>query len=206
MDPNEFPRRRPSGRRSGDSGTREAILDAARDLFAERGYEGASMRAIAQEAGVDPALVRHFFTNKELLFATTMADRSVIPDRIAAAFPGPAETVGERVTDTYMRLWEDEETRPLLIGVVRSAMTSEHGIQLLSEMIGGRIGEAANLPGVIPTSSMALAASQLLGVAIGRYVVGLPALVELTHEELVAQLAPMVQHMLPKPLTDDESP
>lgn len=77
--------KRPVGRRQGESNSRDQILDVARDLFVAVGYQKATMRAIAARAGVDPALIRHFFKNKETLFATTMADRTVILDRLVGA-------------------------------------------------------------------------------------------------------------------------
>ncbi len=191
-------RKRPTGRRTGDSGTRDAILDAARDLFATHGYEGASIRAIASRAGVDAALIRHFFGDKETLFATTMADRTVIPARMAAILTGPPETLGVRATDAYLRMWEDEETKPILLGLVRSAMTSEHGNELLAEVIGGRVGESTPLlsPDDPNVPRLALAASHLFGVAVVRNVLRMPVLADLSHDELVAQLAPVIQDYL----------
>ena len=89
MTPVPRPRTNPrTGRRAGNSGTRDAILDAATALFAERGYEGASMRTIAAAAGVDPALIRHFFDDKDTLFATVIADRTIIFQQLAASLPG----------------------------------------------------------------------------------------------------------------------
>lgn len=189
---------RPTGRRSGDSGTRDAILDAARDLFADFGYEGASMRAIASRAGVDPALIRHFFTDKEKLFATTMADRTMIPERIAAALAGPADELGARATDAYLRLWEEEDTRPILLGLVRSAMTSPHGAALLVEAIGGRVrGQDAPPLSEDPRArGIALASSHLFGVAVARHVLRIPVVAELSHDDLVAELAPAIQRYL----------
>lgn len=191
-------RKRPTGRRVGDSGTREAILDAARDLFASRGYEGAAIRAIASRAGVDSGLIRHFFGDKETLFAITMADRTLIPQRIAAAVAGPVETLGARTTDAYLRLWEDEETKPILLALVRSAMTSQHGIELLVEVIGGRVRESVALPAAEGKNAprFALAVAHLFGVAVARNVLRMPSLVELSHDDLVAQVAPAIQNYL----------
>ncbi|UQN28726.1 TetR family transcriptional regulator [Brachybacterium kimchii] len=191
-------RKRPTGRRTGDSGTRDAILDSARDLFAEHGYEGASLRAIAARAGVDSGLIRHFFGDKESLFATTMADRTVIPERLAAAVAGPIETLGARATDAYLRLWDDEETKPILLALVRSAMTSQHGAELLVDVIGGRVREASPLPSLDDPRAprFALAVSHLFGVAVARNVLKMPVLAEMPHDELVAQLAPTIQNYL----------
>lgn len=191
-------RKRPTGRRLGDSGTRDAILDAARDLFAEHGFEGASLRAIAHQAGVDAGLIRHFFGDKERLFISTVADRTEIPTRMAAALAGPVEGLGTRVTDAYLRLWEEEETKPILLALLRSAMTSERATELLIETLGGRMRETAALPALSQTTAprFALASAHLFGVAVARNVLRLPVLVDLPHDELVGQLAPTIQRYL----------
>ena len=93
--------RRPSGRRRGDSGTRQAILDAAREQFAARGYDGASLRAIAAAAGVDPALIRHFHGSKGDLFAATVDFPADLPRRLEAAVAGRAD--GGRVAAEVRR-------------------------------------------------------------------------------------------------------
>lgn len=188
-------RKRPTGRRAGDSGTRDALLDAARDLFAEHGYDGASLRAIAARADVDPALIRHFFGDKERLFAETMADRTVIPERMAAALAGPRGSLGERVADAYLRLWEEEDTRPLLLGLVRSATSSVHGAESLLEVLIGRVqhGSVAPALGEEGVSGFALAASHLFGTAVARVLLKVPALAEPELEQLVARVAPVIQ-------------
>lgn len=191
-------RRRPTGRRAGDSGTRDAILDAARDLFAERGFDGASIRGIATRAGVDPALIRHFFGDKDGLFAAIVSDRAAIPQRIAEAMAGAPATLGERVTDTYLRMWEEPETRPVLLSLVRSAITSRRAADMLMEIMGARL---RSVPQVGATDqphlrNVALAASHLFGAAVARHVLRLPALADLSHEALVAEVAPAVQRYL----------
>jgi AcrR family transcriptional regulator len=193
-DPRSTKPKRPTGRRTGDSGTRADILDAARNLFADLGYDGASLRAIASAARVDPALIRHFFGDKETLFATTFADRTTIPDRMAAAIAGDPHGIGERVTDIYLRLWEEPDTRPILLSLVKSATTSERAATMLLEILGGRAREAS-IPDV-DSERVAIAASHLLGVAIARHVVKLPAIVELSREQLVASIAPTIQRYL----------
>lgn len=159
------------------------------------------MRAIAAQAGVDSALIRHFFHDKETLFATTMADRTEIPARMMAAFAGPPETLGLRATSTYLKLWEDEETRPIFLGLLRSAMTSQHGIELLLEVVGGRLRESSPLPTMDRPRAerIALAATHLLGVAIARNVLRMPIIAEMSHDQLVNELAPLIQRCL----TDD---
>ncbi len=197
----------PSGRRAGNSGTRDAILDAAQELFAQLGYDATSIRTIALHAGVDPGLIRYFFGNKLKLFATTMAQRTVIPTKIAQALRGDPALLGRQVTDTYLRLWDDPVTRPILLGLFRSAMTSKQAAQMLIEVLSARVRDDAPLP--TPDSpdakGFALAATHLLGVAIARHIIQLPVMVDLSHDELVDMLAPEIQGYLVDS-RDDEDP
>lgn len=191
-------RRRPTGRRAGDSGTREAILDAARDLFAREGYDGASVRAIATAAGVDPALIRHFFDDKDTLFAAVVADRTTIPHRIAEALDGDPDGIGERVTDAYLRLWEDPDTRPVLMALVRSACTSEEKAALLRETLGTRVRDRIGGAGIErgDMTRLGLAAAHLFGLATARHLMEFPPVATLDHHDLVAQVAPTIQRYL----------
>lgn len=191
-------RKRPTGRRIGDSGTRDAILDAARDLFAEQGFDGASIRAIAARAGVDPGLIRHFFADKVTLFATTMADRTTIPQRLADALNGNAATLGDRLTRTYFELWEDPVTKPILLGLVRSAMTTHYGTEMLIEALSARVRDTAPLP--TPDNprarAIAIAGSHLFGTAVARHVLHLPTISDMTLDELVDAVAPTIRRYL----------
>lgn len=189
-------RKRPSGRRSGDSGTRDAILDAAKELFAELGYDGASLRAIASAAGVDPALIRHFFGDKETLFATTVADRTTIPQRMATAFEGDPAGLGARITDGYLRMWEEPGTRAILHALVRSATTSEHAATMLLDILGARLRDQSPATDDERMQRIAIAASHLLGVAMARYIVKVPPITAMSHDDLVAHIAPTIQAYL----------
>lgn len=192
----EKARDKAAGRRTGDSGTRELILDTARDMFAHNGYDATTVRGIARAADVDPALIRHFFGDKLSLFASTMASRSTVPQRMLAAFPGPLEGLGERLTRTYLELWADPETGPVLIGLVRSAMTSSVGLDLFVEAVGGKIQEIADIPDGFDFHAPTLAVSQLFGLAMARYVLRLPALVDMPLDAVVADVAPNIQRLL----------
>lgn len=194
------PRRRPTGRRVGDSGTRAAILEAAQDLFAERGYDGASIRAIATDAGVDPALIRHFFTDKDTLFSASIAEYSTIPERIAQTLTGDPATLGRRITAQYLRLWEDDETQPVLFSLARSATTSEHAAGLLAQLMVGRLQQDNAAP--IPAARLrriTLAGAHLLGVALGRHVLKVPPLALASIDQLVDEIAPIIQGYLAAP-------
>lgn len=193
-------RTRPTGRRPGDSGTRDAILDAALALFAECGYDGASVRAIAADAGVDPALIRHFFGDKETLFASTITDRTEILEHLAGALNGDTERLGRRVTDAYLRLWEEPNTRLILLALVRSATTSPRAAEVLREIMGARARLAAG-PASEQRHRISLAAAHLFGVAFARYVIRLPALADIDHEVLVDEIAPTIQRYLAGNLT-----
>ena len=188
-------RKNPGGRRPGDSGTREAILDAARMLFAERGYDGASVRAIASAAGVDPALIRHFFGDKQSLFAATVADRTSLPDRMLGAIAGDPADVGHRFADAYLSLWEDPDTRPMLQALARSAVTSAGAADMVSELLQARIRSRGAVDDA-QALRISLAGAHLLGVAFARYILRMPPLADLPHDALVAEIAPTIQRYL----------
>jgi AcrR family transcriptional regulator len=152
-DPHGTDRRRPGGSR-----TRDAILDAATKLFAERGYDGASIRTIAGAAGVDPALIRHFFGDKDTLFTAVVADRTIIFERLAASLPGDPATLGHRVADTYLRLWEQPQTRPILMAIARSATTSDKAAKMLRDALARRIRADAGYADTEQARRLALAA------------------------------------------------
>jgi AcrR family transcriptional regulator len=188
--------KRPTGRRPGDSGSRDAIVDAASQLFAERGYDGASMRAIAAAAGVDPALIRHFFADKATLFATVVADRTTLFDRLAASLPGEHAGIGARVADTYLRLWEQPPTQAILMAITRSATTSDKARQMLRDALDSSIRAHAGPPGPERARRIALVGSHLFGLAVARHIIKVPAITQLTHRQLVAQVAPTIQRYL----------
>lgn len=190
-------RRRPSGRRAGDSGTRDSILAAATELFAELGY-GASLRAIAARAGVDPGLIRHFFGDKDGLFAAVSADRALLVERLAAALAGPPSTLGRRMTAVYLELWEDNRTGPVLRALLRTAVASDSSADLLTGLLGGQLQARIDGSGVTPASELgfALAAAHLFGVALARYVAKLPPLATLSRDDVVDQVAPVVHSYL----------
>ncbi|MEV5707735.1 TetR family transcriptional regulator [Actinoallomurus sp. NPDC052274] len=189
------PTRRP-GRRPGPSSSRDDILAAARVLFGERGYDKASIRAIAREAGVDPALVHHFFGAKEELFAAAMefpVDPAVFLGQVMA---GPRSQIGERMARTFLRIWSDPRLRPQFVGIFRSAATTEQGAALLRDFITRtiltRVADALDLPPL----NLAAAAAQMMGVVLLKYIVQVEPMASATEDDLVALLAPTLQHYL----------
>lgn len=187
---------RRTGRRAGDSAeTRRHILEAAGTLFAQDGYESTSVRAIATAAKVDPALIRHHFGDKESLLAELYIHNTTIPLRLNEAMQAPLEQRGESLTRAYFQLWEEPETRTLLTAVVKAATTSERAGKILSSILSGGSPHAQppNTPAKTLTSAVALAGTQLFGIVYARYIIKVPAFTQLSIEDLVATVAPVIQ-------------
>ncbi len=200
----------PRGRRPAGEDTRGAIIDAAVAEFSAKGYDGASLRGIARVAGVDPALVHHYFDGKSGLFVEAMQLPGNPGDLLADLLQGPPESVGERVVRAFFRIWEPEPNRAQFVGLLRSAVANDQAAAMLREFLTRevltRIAAAAGVPGARHRAS--LAASQMIGVAVLRYLVGLRPLAEVDVEELVAVLAPTLQRYLTDPdlpLRDESS-
>ena len=187
-----------TGRRPGPSSTRAEITTAAARRFAAAGYDATSLRQVAADAGVDPALVRRFFGDKEQLF-TAVASALIDPERaVAAVAGGPPEAAGERLLRYFLSLLGDVSRPGPLLGVIRSAVTSEHAAGLLRRLLAEQVLReiAVSFPSARPEFGAALAASQLVGLAVARYAVRLPPLTAADTEELVSAIAPVLQYYL----------
>ncbi len=201
--------RRAGGRRAGDSGTRDAIGEAARAQFAEHGYHGATIRGIAAAAEVDPALVHHYYGTKEALFAAAMR-LPVVPSEVLTAALTPAGGAavgpgfGEHLVRTALQLWESDELKETFLGLLRSAVTSEQASVMLREFISDSIlGTVARVAGLgrqwSPAEAeyrAAMVATQMLGLALTRLVLGLPAVTGASADELAATVGPSVERYL----------
>jgi AcrR family transcriptional regulator len=192
-----------TGRRAGDSGTREAILQAAREQFAERGYDGATIRAIAAAAGVDPALVHHFYGTKEGLFAAAMELPFVPSEVIAAALADrPAgQPPGAHLVRTALSIWDSPGVREAFVGILRSALTSDQAAAMLREFVSRAIlGPVASLAdGTDPEQTpfrTALVGSHMLGLALTRYVLQLPPVATADADALAAAVGPTIDRYL----------
>lgn len=195
------------GRRPAGSDTRGAIVEAARQSFAEQGYDATSLRGIARRAGVDPSLVHHYFAGKAALFAQTMAmgiDPGQIVRRIVA---GDRGAVGERAVRSFLAIWDSPAQRARFVALLRAAVTHEEAARSLREflvrevfgqiVLGVRPAGAA--PGPLSETERlraGLAAAQMIGLATMRYVVGLPAIAEAGVEDLVPPVAATLQRYL----------
>jgi AcrR family transcriptional regulator len=191
------PARRGPGRPADGGDRRTAILDAARAQFSALGYAGASVRAIARAADVDPALVHHYFGTKEQVFVAAMELPFDPAERLPAVLAGDRDGVGERMVRLFLGIWEQPEFRAPMLGLLRSAITSEQGAAMLREFVGSALlARVAESVGQEDPLRVQAAASQLIGVVVLRYVVGIEPLASATTDELVALVAPAVQRHL----------
>lgn len=192
------PQDRPGrGRRPGTSRAREEILAAARELFATRGFAGTTIRGIAAGAGVDPALVHHYFGTKDDLFMAALElpvdPRALLGPVVAQGADGAAE----RLLRTFLSVWDDEVNRLAFVGLFRSVLEPA-GERLVRDgfvpVVLEPVGEALALDR--PRHRMSLVASQVLGLIMARYVLALEPLASLDAELVVATYAPSIQRYL----------
>lgn len=190
-------RTRPRGRRPGGSDTRAELLDAARVEFAERGYDGATVRVIAERAGVDPAMVNHWFGGKEALFIAAL-EFPVDPEAIIASVqPGPADQLGRRIVHTFLGIWDATGGRPLAT-LIRSVASHETAAKLMREFVGrmlvGRV--VAPVAPDRPELRAALVGTQIIGLGMVRYVLRLEPLASADHDTVADAVAPNLQRYL----------
>ena len=185
------------GRRPGAPDTRAEVLAAARASFAEKGFRGTTIRAVAAAAGVDPALVHHYFGTKDDLFLAAL-EMPVDPRELLAPVmaQGP-DGAGERLLRTFLSVWADPEIQVRLLAVVRSVL-DEDGATLLKEgfipVVVGPI--LAQLVKDRPEVRIPLVTSQVTGLIVTRYVLALPPMAEMPAEDVVARIGPVLQHYL----------
>lgn len=190
--------RRSPGRRPGGPDTRGEIVAAARETFAEKGFDGTSLRGVARTAGVDAALVHHYFDSKESLFVEAM-QLPVDPRMIAAQlWDGPIDQVGERLVRTFLTVWDAPQSRGSLQALLRSAVGSENIARLIRGAFARLIfGPAAQmLDSDDAELRVSLVASQLVGLAMARYVLEIEPLNTAPIDEVVPRIAPTIQRYL----------
>lgn len=196
-----------TGRRPGTGGTRERILAAARSDFGKAGYDGTTIRGIAAQAKVDPALVLHYFDSKDGMFRAAIQfpvdPAEFIPKLVAPGLDG----LGERLARFFVDTWDSPGGSPLL-GVIRSVVGNEDAAALLREFVTrevlGRLARALELDQ--PQLRASLAASQLIGLAMLRCVVKVEPLASASRDEVVAWLGPTLQRYLTDPTVTRVSP
>ncbi|WP_392964468.1 TetR family transcriptional regulator [Streptomyces sp. LN245] len=182
--------------------TRDRILEAAREEFSERGYEKTSIRGIARSAGVDSALVHHYFGTKEQVFEAAvegaMAPALGAPDTIVE---GPLDGVGERLTRFFLGVWENPTSRTPLLAIVRSAVNNDTAAAVFRRLVAAQLLRRVAARLDVPDAELRveLAAAQLVGVAMLRHVIKVEPLASVDLERIVAKVAPVVQGHLTNP-------
>jgi AcrR family transcriptional regulator len=190
---------RRAGRRPGRSGTRDAILAAARRQFARAGYDRTTLRSIAAEAQVDPALVVHFFGSKQRLFMTGVElpiDPSALVEHVAT---GPRSRVGERMAAFLFGAVEnDPDVRNRWIGMIRAAASEPEAASMLRTVLETRLfAPLAEALGVDDAGLRAnLAGSQIVGLGMARYIVGVEPIASADPDRIAAAIAPTLQRYL----------
>jgi AcrR family transcriptional regulator len=184
------------GRRPGNQDTRGQIITAARQAFAEKGFGGASMRAIAAEAGVDPALIHHYFDSKQQLFLATVALPLELPEIVGKVAAGTRDDLGERLVRTVLGVW-DSDLQPSLVAAIRTTLTDPALTRSVGEFLAleviGQVLRRDDLPPEEASRRAGLVASQILGLLMGRYVLRMPVLTNRRTEDLVAEVGPTIQ-------------
>ncbi|OEV12573.1 TetR family transcriptional regulator [Streptomyces nanshensis] len=184
---------------AGEPAAPDRILVSARTEFAERGYEKASIRAIARGAGVDSALVHHYFGTKEQVFTAAVegafAPALGIPDRL---FSGSPEEWGEQLTRFVFRIWERAVTREPMLAILRSAVSNDTAAAVFRRLIARNLLErlAGGLGRPDAELRVELAMAQLVGTAMLRYVIKVEPIASAPPEVLIPRLAPVVQRHL----------
>jgi AcrR family transcriptional regulator len=190
------------GRRRGGPDTRGQILEAARKSFAGKGFGGTTIRAVAGDAGVDPALVHHYFGSKDDLFLAALEipvdPRRLVPTVLDGGLPG----AGERLVRLFLSVWDDPQARLPLLGLVRSSLVQDTPETLLRQGVLRMVLEPlrSSLPAREADRRVQLVVSQMAGLVVARYLLALEPLASMPADEVVAWVAPTVQRYLDGPL------
>ncbi len=187
------------GRRPGDADTRATILAAARATFSERGYDNATIRAIAEAADVDPSLVHHYFGPKADLYAAAIAVPISPTAMTEGIMSAGIDQAGSRVARTFFTVWENPAARSPLLAMIRGAMTgNDAGVDAFRQFLRGALLStiASEMDGPDRDVRVELAASHLVGVAMLRYVIELEPLASAPIDEVIALISPRLQSYL----------
>lgn len=191
-------RRIHTGRRPGATTTRALIEDAARKQFADRGYDRASIRSIAKQAAVDPALVTHFFGSKWELFLTVVELPLDPPALIEAVVTGDQALVGRRLATAIVDILDDDHRRRPMLGMIRAATSEPAAAVLVREFLTRNVLQpiAERLGAADAEYRASLAMSQIVGFSMARYVVALEPLANRSRDRVITDLGHTLQHYL----------
>ena len=190
------------GRRPGESSTRSDILAAARESFAEYGYDRATIRDIAGRATVDPALVMHYFGSKEALFSAALELPIKPRDVVVGGLAAPPGELGPTIVRAFLTAWEPPETRVRLMAMLRSALTNEAAMGMIRDLLVREVFAPVTQALGVPDAQFraTLVGSQLVGLSMLRYIGRIEPLASASVDDLVAAIGPTVQRYLAEPL------
>ena len=191
-------RRRRSGRRPGETQTRPDLLQAARTQFSELGYDKASVRGIARSAKVDSALVHHFFATKAGVFSAAISESFSLEQLMKDTIFADLNLFGPNLVSSYLKLWENPETGLPLKAALRSAITNNEARDVFTRFLSGELYRYIGQYIVAEDADrrLAFAGSQLVGLALMRYLLDVEPLASASHDEVVKTVGPVVQWYL----------
>jgi AcrR family transcriptional regulator len=183
-----------TGRPRGKTDTRNVILGTARRMFAAAGYDKTSLRDVAAAAGVDPAMIRHYFGSKAELFRATMGWPFEPADIAARITAGDRDHIGDRLTRVFFEAWEHPDSRAPLLAILRGAATHEESANLVRQFIQGQVYSQIAAGLALPDAELRidLAMSQLLGIAYLRHILQVEPIASTPVDELIRRLAPVI--------------
>ena len=184
-----------TGRRQGESKAKEDIILAALNLFALSGYEKATIRSIAKEAKVDPALINHYFKSKQELFIESMLPLFDGPKLLQKALDGPDDEIGLRLSRLFIFLISNERTKSLIIGIIRSSTTDEQAAKMMNIFITENVASIVKqkIKGNDASVISNLIGSQFVGIVLAREIIKVEPLASLSEDDLMKYLAPKLQ-------------
>lgn len=171
--------------------TKAVILAAARERFGATGFQATTIRAVAADAGIDPSMVMRYFGNKDQLFAAAAEFDLKFPDFTSA----DRDQLGKLLVGHFLRRWAEDDA---LVILLRSSTTNAEAAQRMREIFGTQLQPlvAARVPAGEAAQRAGLIATQILGLALCRFVLRLPPVVDLSHDEVVEWLGPTIQRYL----------
>lgn len=187
------------GRRRGNPDTRQSILDAAATSFADNGFLGTTIRRIAARAGVDPALVHHYFGSKQELFVASVrvpVDITAVARHLTSGDPAD---LGRRIVHTILTTW-DGPAQPALLALLRSALTDESSRTMMREFVLSQVVSKVLRSAKIPRDELELRSglvfTQILGLITARYLIGFGSMATLSAAELADLVGPTLQRYI----------
>jgi AcrR family transcriptional regulator len=191
------------GRRPGNADTRGEIVEAAKRVFADKGYDGTSLRGVAREAGVDPALVHHYFDGKAALFVAAMA-LPFDPRQVKEHAAGP-EYSGSRTIEGFLTMWDHAEGTGSSFASCLSAMAASSNVadamrEFVNERVWSVLRHNEGETEALRRRRTAMVSSQLMGLAFARYILRVPPMSTASPKQIGRWVGPTLDRYVKEPL------